>query len=666
MMTPHIQQTHTNENPKSENLNSPHINEPIQIQPAPTFYQLDFSHFHQHLIDVTFTFTAESDQPELWLPSWLPGSYLMREFSRNITTVYYQRDDDENDLRADKISKNEWQLSQAKAGEIISVTYEVYCYDLSVRTAYVDGQRIYGNFSALLLAIAGQEDNTLMVTLKVPDSFYRNKNIENVKLACGLECFHSHEISGQEFTMQADNYDELIDHPFELSEQVEFDFLVENQARQDLFHRFFISGHHHTDTNRLKRDVQRICQSYVNWLGDTPFSNYTFMTFASGNDYGGLEHINSTSLVTPRDDLPTVMEKDEPSEAYQRYLGLCSHEYFHAWWVKTVRPDVMINVDLKKEAYTPLLWVFEGFTSYIDDFMLQASGAISKASYLKLLTGQINRYNQTMGRALQSVAESSFDAWIKLYRPDENTGNAGISYYNKGALVALCLDLTMLKHTDGKYRLFDVVKTFYERAKQQPNLRIGMTNENLSEVICRFIEPDVWQAFYDNHIVGVQKLPFSQLLTENGIRIDIDESDNLQPWGIQVSETGAGLVINKVNRDSVASEAGLSAKDVIVAIDGIKASKKQLMKVAGQMARKSASQRVNMDRNVIKKNSRSHVVCHAFRRDELIEFSVPNITGHGRSALQPIGKVSLSIDTTTGITGITGQIKADSWLDVLG
>lgn len=196
---------------------------------------------------------------------------------------------------------------------------------------------------------------------------------------------------------------------------------------------------------RLQQDVTQICQTYLNWLGDAPFNDYTFMTYASGQDYGGLEHINSTSLITPRRDLPSSDEPDLPSAAYQRFLGLCSHEYFHAWWVKTVRPDVMLDVDLRKEAFTPLLWVFEGFTSYIDDFMLQASGVIDKASYLTLLAEQINRYYQTQGRAHQSVAESSFDAWIKLYRNDENTGNAGISYYNKGALVALCLDLTLLQ-----------------------------------------------------------------------------------------------------------------------------------------------------------------------------------------------------------------------------
>ena len=292
-----------------------------------------------------------------------------------------------------------------------------------------------------------------------------------------------------------------------------------------------------------------------------------------------------------------------------------------------------------------MLWVFEGFTSYIDDFMLQASGVISPKSYLKLLAGQINRYQQTHGRRAQSVADSSFDAWIKLYRSDENTGNAGISYYNKGALVALCLDLTLLELSEGKYRLFDVVKAFYTQAKQQDNRRIGMTDSNLAEVIHQFIDPDDWRYFVEHYINGVSELPLQRLLQNNGVNLNHDKTDdetNQLPWGIRVEETAAGLKVTRVLRDSVASQAGLSANDVIVAIDGLKANKKQLQRVAERQQSNLENGNDSTDNNVDNSIDDS-ITCHAFRRDELLTLNVPAQTESGQIANPSLEKMTLSL-----------------------
>lgn len=581
-------------------------------QSADISYQFDFARFLEHLVDVALTFTADTDAPSLWLPAWIPGSYLMREFARNITAVHYEildsqvvsNDKQINTYRAQKTDKNTWQLPEAQAGQRICVLYEVYCYDLSVRTAYVDQQRLYGNFTSLALAIGGQEQQEVEVDLIVPAAFLADKDASLVRLACGLEAVQSQIDKLRIYTLQADSYHELIDHPFEFAEQDNFDFIIQDDKHQTLSHHFYLSGKHSANMGRLQQDVTQICQTYLDWLGDAPFNDYTFMTFASGQDYGGLEHINSTSLITPRRDLPSMDEPKVPSSDYQRFLGLCSHEYFHAWWVKTVRPDVMLNVDLRREAFTPLLWVFEGFTSYIDDFMLQASGVIDKASYLKLLAEQINRYYQTPGRTHQSVAESSFDAWIKLYRNDENTGNAGISYYNKGALVALCLDLTLLTKSAGRYRLFDVVKEFYSQAKQKDNKRIGISSADMGAVIGQFMPLADWEEFERRYVNGVEELPLETLLAENGIKIHTntkETADKNIPWGMRCSETPLGLKVNRVNRDSAAAKAGISAHDVIVAIDGIKADTKQL-------ATLSIATRP--------------VQCHLFRRDELMVVEV--------------------------------------------
>lgn len=589
-------------------------------------YKVAFTRFNEHLVDIVLSFTASTDAPCLWLPAWIPGSYMIREFARHITAVDYQVEmDSENTVlhRAKKLDKHTWQLPVAKAGQLITVHYEVYCYDLSVRTAYVDQQRLYGNFTSLALAVEGQEHSPIHVNLLVPSAFLIDKNADNIKLACGFDATHLRSDENHSYSLRASSYYELIDHPFEIAVQHTFNFIIQDQHHTTLSHQFYLSGKHNANMGRLQQDITQICQTYLNWLGDAPFNDYTFMTYASGNDYGGLEHINSTSLITPRNDLPRHNEPDIPSSAYQRFLGLCSHEYFHAWWVKTVRPDIMLEVDLRKEAFTPLLWVFEGFTSYIDDFMLQASGVIDKVSYLTLLAEQLSRYYQTHGRAHQSVAESSFDAWIKLYRSDENTGNAGISYYNKGALVALCLDLTLQQKSKGRYRLFDVVKAFYSQAKQNDNHRIGVSSANMGEVICQFIAKDDWDDFEQRYVNGVEELPIEQLLIANGVNVKPDKKDNTLPWGMTVQETSEGLKVNKVLRGSVASVAGLSANDVIIAIDGIKANKKQL-KAAAESGSDSVS-------------------CHSFRRDELMTFKVANKAISGVSANPSLGKVTLKL-----------------------
>lgn len=647
--------------PNNKSISTTSISENAEIV-ADSSYRFDFERFYEHLVDVSLTFTANVDSPKLWLPAWIPGSYLMREFARNITAVYYQITDDSNENveieRAIKTDKNTWQLPKIKAGQTVDVYYEVYCYDLSVRTAYVDQQRLYGNFTSLALAVDGQEQTPIQVRLMVPAAFFADKQESRVLLACGLESTHLRLDGQQCFALQANSYHELIDYPFEIAEQDKFDFIVQDNAHQTLPHRFYLSGKHSANMGRIQQDVTHICQTYLDWLGDAPFNDYTFMTFASGQDYGGLEHINSTSLITPRRDLPSIDEPKVPSSDYQRFLGLCSHEYFHAWWVKTVRPDVMLDVDLRREAFTPLLWVFEGFTSYIDDFMLQASGVIDKPSYLKLLAEQINRYYQTPGRAYQSVAESSFDAWIKLYRNDENTGNAGISYYNKGALVALCLDLTLLEKSNGRYRLFDVVKAFYNQATQNDNRRIGISSADMGKVVGQFMALTDWQEFERRYVNGVEELPIEALLTANGIKIHVNSketADKHVPWGMRCSETPAGLKVNRVTRDSVAANAGISAHDVIIAIDGIKADTKQLA-------------------SLIK--AEREVECYLFRRDELMCVSVLPKAVLNSAKQQSIDdktfphKVSLYLAKTESLSDdssdhSTVQPSWQVWLDVM-
>lgn len=562
-----------------------------------THYHLNFARHTAHLVGVSLSFVAKTDNPTLYLPSWIAGSYMIREFAKNIPNITAIIGTTTQRVR--KLTKNQWQLD-AKQGDKITLNYDVYCHDLSVRTAYVDSERIFGNFSSFLLLIKNDEFTPCTIELNIPNSFYK----PHTKLATGLPF---QEEYGLDDTIY--HFDKLpngtplttfesLDFPFELGRQDEFDFTVKI-AGKTTAHRFFLSGVHACNFERLKADLTEICQSYADWLGWLPFDEYTFMTYASKDGYGGLEHINSTALMTPRDDLPTEYESALPSEDYQRFLGLCSHEYFHSWWVKSVRPDVMMTSLLDEEAYTPLLWVFEGFTSYIDDLMLYRSGVIDKTSYLNLLSSQINRYQNTEGRHHQTVAESSFDAWIKLYRPDENSQNSTVSYYNKGALVALGLDLLLM---DYDKRLFDVISHFARLAKDSPTARFGMSNDNLDKAMTQFLPKDVWEDFKNRYVNGVDELPIGEWLAKQDITIDTTQKD--EPFGIVCESNTSGLLIKRLHPKASASMAGLSANDTIIAIDGLKADSKGLQTA------------------FCKAKHGKSVHIHAFRRDVLLEFNL--------------------------------------------
>jgi predicted metalloprotease with PDZ domain len=562
-------------------------------------YQIEFDDYRQHLVHVTLRFLANPNQ-ELWLPTWIPGSYLVREFSKHIESVKAS-DEAGRILSIKKTEKNRWRLFNTDH-ELITVEYDVYAYDLSVRGAYVDQTRLYINPACVCLGLQDQEQAPCEVEVFLPDE------LKHFQIATGLT---SKSLVKGRFTLKAENYDQLIDSPFELADQSRFSF-----EANGISHEFVISGKHSTDLDRLKADIKKICETEINMFGSAPFKDYTFMTMATGNSYGGLEHCNSTSLITPRDDLPKAGEAEEPSKDYQRFLGLCSHEYFHSWLVKFIRPENFANYDLHKEGYTSLLWIFEGFTSYYDDLILLRSGVISQKSYLDLLKAQIDRYLQNPGRFIQSVSESSFDAWIKFYRQDENSNNAGTSYYNKGSLVALCLDLGLRLRGSN---LDSLMRRLYE------NTQNGMqVNDRTIVELCNELTGDNWIEQINHLINTTDELPLDQLFPEFGLSYSI-KNDKALPFGLKVADKAEGVVIQQVRRESAAAQAGLSANDVIIAVDGLKASEKLLAKYAKQQGT---------------------FTVFAFRRDELLQFEI----SAGENSLQT---VEFNIDD---------QVKLDVWL----
>ncbi|WP_173910252.1 M61 family metallopeptidase [Acinetobacter sp. Marseille-Q1618] len=564
-------------------------------------YQIEFDDYRQHLVHVTLRFLANPTQV-LSLPTWIPGSYLIREFAKHVEAVKAY-DEAGRELKISKFDKNKWRLFNTDH-ELITVEYDVYAYDLSVRGAYVDQTRLYANPACICLGLEGQEHSPIEVELFLPSE------LKHFQLATGLK---SKSLVKGRYTLTAQNYAELIDSPFELAEQTRFSF-----EAQGIAHEFVVSGQHAMNVERMQQDIEKICATEIAMFGSAPFANYTFMTMATGNSYGGLEHPNSTSLIIPRDDLPKADEASEPSADYQRFLGLCSHEYFHSWLVKFIRPENLATYDLDKESLTSLLWIFEGFTSYYDDLMLYRSGVISQQSYLKLLKAQIDRYLQNPGRFIQTVAESSFDAWIKFYRQDENSNNAGTSYYNKGCLVALCLDLGLRMKGSS---LDALMRKLYENT--QNGIQV---NESTIFTLCEELTGVKWVEQINHLINTTEELPLDQLFPEFGIDFEVKNEKSL-PFGLKVSDKPEGVLIQQARRDGTGAKAGLSANDMIIAINGLKASEKLLEKYSKQAA---------------------SFTVFAFRHDELLQFELQG------------GDVELS----TVELKVVDQSKVDKWLGV--
>lgn len=564
-------------------------------------YQIEFDDYRQHLIHVTLRFLANPTQV-LSLPTWIPGSYLIREFSKHIESVKAY-DEAGRQLKINKFEKNKWRLYNTDH-ELITVEYDVYAYDLSVRGAYVDQSRLYVNPACVCLGLQDQQDSAIEVEVFLPEE------LKHFQLATGLV---SKSLVKGRFTLKADHYAQLIDAPFELAEQTRFSF-----EANGIPHEFVVSGQHAMNAERMKQDLEKICSTEISMFGSAPFEDYTFMTMATGNSYGGLEHPNSTSLITPRSDLPKLNEPEEPSTDYQRFLGLCSHEYFHSWLVKFIRPENFANYDLDQEGYTSLLWIFEGFTSYYDDLILYRSGVISQASYLSLLKGQIDRYLQNPGRFIQSVSESSFDAWIKFYRQDENSNNAGTSYYNKGCLVALSLDLGLRLRGSS---LDALMRRLYENT--QKGIQV---NERTIVELCNELTGSNWIEQINHLINTTDELPLDQLFPEFGLSYRL-KNEKALPFGLKLVDKTEGVLIQQARREGTGAIAGLSANDVIVAIDGLKASEKLLSQYSKQQDR---------------------FTVYAFRRDEFMQFELQG------------GEIDL---TTVELT-VLDQDKAEKWLKV--
>jgi predicted metalloprotease with PDZ domain len=512
---------------------------------ARVHYRVEAADLHAHLYRVTLHIDQPAAQQQVSLPVWIPGSYLIREFSKSLQRLAARQDG--RPVALHQLDKCTWQVECVPSSPLV-LSYEVYAFDNSVRTAWLDTHRGFFNSTSLCLKVHGQESLVHSLELAPVPS------MPNWQAATGLA---PHKVGKRGFgTYLATDYDELVDCPVEMGAFWSAEFKAAGVP-----HRLVVTGVAESfDGDRLLADLHKICETQIRFWHERkrpPHKNYLFILNAVDDGYGGLEHRNSTALIASRRDLPRLGEA-RMSDGYTTLLGLISHEYFHTWNVKQLRPAEFTHYDYSRENYTQLLWFFEGFTSYYDDLLLRRAGVIDDATYVKLLNKTINQVLQTPGREVQPVAQASFDAWVKYYRQDENTANATVSYYTKGALVALCFDLTL--RAEGQTTLDEVMRALWQRCKAGP-----MTEADFAAVL-KELGGRAFTREIAAWVHGTKELPLQDLLTAHGI-VALDEPAQLQQrLGIRCGET-SGVQIKTVLHGGAAEQAGIAANDEWVGVE---------------------------------------------------------------------------------------------------
>ena len=512
-----------------------------------------------HEWHIRLTFRQEHDlETEISLPNWVPGSYLIRDFSRHITTIRAFCNGEYAHLT--QVKKNRWHTAP-QSGEW-EIYYTVYAYDLSVRGSFLTAERGFFDGACLFLQVNGHENSTHQIEFPTLPKTWR--------IATTLPQTNVH-------SFQTTSYHDLIDHPVELGNIEFLDF-----EAGGIPHRIALSGHYPDfDRNRLVSDIRKICETELAMFpSPAPFTHYLFLLHVGDNIYGGLEHISSTALLADRHSLPPHGMTDA-NDAYTQLLGLFSHEYFHAWNVKSIKPAAFAPYDLDRENYTEQLWAFEGITSYYDDLFLARSRTIAPEAYLRLLAQSITRIQQTKGRLKQSLAESSFTAWNKFYKQDENSPNAIVSYYQKGALAALCLDLAIRNKSSGRHTLDSVMQQHY---RDWLDTRQGIP-EKQWQARCQVFTGLDLEDFFQTTLYTTADLPLAELLATIGIGLQwqaqprshggafLSEPPTETPapvsdFGARFKQNSDHATLTHVFNGGSAENAALCPQDKIIAIDG--------------------------------------------------------------------------------------------------
>ena len=504
-----------------------------------------------HLLEVEMRVKVPANlnapnETDLIMPVWTPGSYLVREFERNVQD--FAAEAGGNALAWSKVNKDTWRVKTDGARQW-RATYRVYANEFSVRTNELNSDHAFWNNAALLMYPDGALNKSSTVRVNAPAGW---------KVATGLPAE-----PGQPNTFRAENFDVLYDSPFEVSNFKQIDFQVRGVA-----HRIVIDGEGNYDPERMRSDVQKIVEAETSMFGGVPYHDYTFILHLRANGAGGIEHLNSTSLGFRRFGFSNA-------EGYRRFAGLVAHEFFHLWNVKRIRPDALGPFDYTKENYTRSLWVAEGITDYYGNLMVRRTGLISEKDYLSQLAVRIQNFQNTPGRLEMSAEEASFDAWIKEYRPDENSVNSQISYYDKGELLGLLLDLEIRRNSNNAKSLDDVMRYLYHEFYEK--------NRNYTpadfQKSCELMAGASLEEFFSRYVRGRGELDYDAGLSAAGLKLNTVGSNEMlvmppRPYlGADLEDSGGFISVKSVRAGSPAYDQGLNARDQIIALNGVRVNR---------------------------------------------------------------------------------------------
>jgi predicted metalloprotease with PDZ domain len=509
------------------------------------YYFIAMPQPENHLFQVQLTIENWSnDQLELIMPVWTPGSYLIREYSRHLQDfcVFGQN----TNLVHTKVSKNHWSIN-TKDQKNITIKYKIYANDLTVRTNHLDQTHGYFNPSALCFYIRGLEKKPINITIITPQPDW--------KISTALPA-----IKGEKNSFLARDFDTLADSPFEIGTHEVYDFEVLGKK-----HQFAIWGKGNYDAQKIINDTKKLIEIEAKMFGGLPYNNYLFLLHLAPQNNGGLEHKYSTTLNYNRLGF-------KKTDKYERFLQLVAHEFFHLWNIKRIRPKGLETFDYTAENYTPSLWFSEGTTSFYDLIIPHRAGIYDTKTYLDYLSKEITRLQTTIGRNFQPVSESSFDAWIKLYRPDANSVNSQISYYLKGEIVTFILDLLIRAKHENKRSFDDVMLAMWEKFGKE---EIGFTPTDLKTVIETVADTDLTEFFHD-YIDGTKEIPYNEYLQPFGLELKTNIEQEIPYLGLNCQSENNKEIIKNVYFNSPAQKGGIDVGDELLAIDGIKVTATQI------------------------------------------------------------------------------------------
>ena len=549
-----------------------------------------------HLFEVECHIAAPDPEGQVVsLPAWIPGSYMIRDFAKNV--VAFAAQSGGKSVGVEKVDKQTWRIEPCDGP--LELRYTVYAWDLSVRAAHLDRSHGYFNGTSVFLRVHGRDHEPCVVEIEPPTG------IEGWWVATTLPADGAEKWGFGRYC--AADYDELVDHPVEMGS-----FDVGSFEAGGVLHEIVFTGRHYADVERICADLKPICEGHIAMFGELPsMERYLFQVMVVGDGYGGLEHRASTSLICSRDDLPRKGE-EEVSEGYRTFLGLCSHEYFHTWNVKRIKPEAFLPYDLSREVHTRQLWAFEGITSYYDDWSLTRYGAIPADGYLELLGQTMTRVTRGLGASRQTLADSSFEAWTKFYKQDENAANAIVSYYTKGAMAALALDLTL--RLESAVTLDEVMRELWLRHGKPV---VGVPEGGVEALAAELSGLDLGP-FFDRALRSTEAIPLGGLLERFGVALKMrpnegqgdkggkaGKAERPAPFlGGRATAADGGSKLAMVFEGGPAHRAGLAAGDVVIAVDGLKCG--------GELEKRLARHPLG-----------GEVALHAFRRDELITARLP-------------------------------------------